>query len=104
MIMKFSVRTHELATGNETVEDAGYTERGAVAYAERLAEEFYGGDDVTWFSKSGPGHSYKVGRIDEDGNHEPTTCVITVEEEEREDDEPVEAEAIDDVTPTNKPE
>ncbi len=81
----------------------------AAASAERLAEEYFGGDDVTWFERDDVTtphgvFTYRVGRIQEDGERAGPTVFITVEEVEADTDEPVEAEAIDDVTPTNKPE
>ncbi len=84
-------------------------DRYAAASAERLAEEYFGGDDATWFERDDitTPHgvfTYRVGRIHEDGTLAGPTVFITVEEVEAGTDEPVEAEAIDDVTPTNKPE
>ncbi len=77
---QYVVRTTDLQTGEETISEPVWNESAAVDHAERLAAEFYGGDDVTWFDKVGG--SYRVGRILEDGTYSEPLVRITVEEEE----------------------
>lgn len=64
-----------------TIDGPFPTELAAVSYAESRAEDFYGGDDVTWFERVGGGE-YVVGRISEDGSRSEPLVRITVEEEE----------------------
>ncbi len=77
----YQVEVTNLITGEEIEIDGGGpgTEWQAVEFAERLAEEWFGGDDVTWFRHAGLG-SYLVGRINEDGNQDPPSVEIRVVE------------------------
>ncbi len=79
----YQVEATDLITGEEIEIDAGEpgTEGQAVDFAERLAEEWFGGDDVTWFRHAGLG-SYLIGRIDEDGNQDPPSVELRVVEVE----------------------
>ena len=65
--------------------DASWSDDKATAYAEKLAEEYFGSDDVTWFEHEKMTlphglHTYGVGRIHEDGTRADPTVFITVEE------------------------
>ncbi len=85
MAEKYYVGTVDLDTGEETVPEPFSSERAAVEHAERLAEEFYGGDDVTWFESVGHG-DYHVGRIMPDGTRSAPTVRVVVKEEEIDDE------------------
>lgn len=84
MAEQYYVRVVELETQEVTISKPSHSESGATEYAERLAQELFGGDDVTWFEHLGLGR-YHVGRIFEDGTRSEPLVRITVEEEEVED-------------------
>lgn len=90
MTIYYRVHAHESDTLKDTV-FAGSTPSFDVAidHAERWAAEYYGGKGTTWTTSDGPGR-YLLGRLHEDGTREPVTCVITVEEEEADEDEDLE--------------
>ncbi len=79
----FRVEATDLITGEGIEIDGGEpgTEIQAVEFAERLAEAWFGGDDVTWVRHVGLS-TYLVGRIDEAGNHDPPSVEIRVVEVE----------------------
>ncbi len=79
----YQVEVSNLITGAEieVEESEPTTEMRAVEFAERLAEEWFGGDDVTWSRKVGL-DSYLVGQIDEDGNPGPPSVEIRIVESE----------------------
>jgi len=79
----YQVEVSNLITGAEIEieESEPTTEMRAVEFAERLAEGWFGGDDVTWSRKVGL-DSYLVGQIDEDGNSGPPSVEIRIVESE----------------------
>ncbi len=81
MAEQFYVRVVNTETGEETVSEVWRRESDAVSYAEQLAEEYYGGDDVTWWEALGNGR-YQAGRISENGERSEPLVAITVEAEE----------------------
>lgn len=89
MTIYFRVQAHETDTLIDTVFE-GSTPSFDVAcdHAERWAAEYYGGTDTTWSTSDGDGQ-YLVGRMHENGDREPVTCVITVEQEEVDNEEEV---------------
>ena len=82
---QYYLRVVDLETQESTISEPSHSEREATEYAERLVEEFFGDDDVTWFEHLGLGR-YHVGRIFEDGSRSEPLVRVTVEEEEVEDD------------------
>ncbi len=81
MARQYYVRTVEIDTDEETMDGPFPTELAAVSFAESRAEDFYGGDDVTW-CQGGPLNGYLVGRVLEGGEHSDPLVTITVEEED----------------------
>lgn len=81
MSEQYFVYTHDLDTDGTIVDGPFPTERAAIAYAEGQAEEFFGGDDVTWYEILGMGE-YHVGRLMTDGSRSEPKIKITVVEEE----------------------
>jgi hypothetical protein len=81
MSEQYFVHTHDLATDETAVDGPFPTEQAAIAYAEGQAEEFFGGDDVTWYEVLGPGE-YHVGRLMPDGSRSEPMAKITVVDED----------------------
>ena len=85
--MYYRVRAHETDTLNDTVfESSTPSFDVALDHAEQWASGYYGGQDATWTTADGDGR-YLVGRMHENGDREPVTCVITVEQEEVDEDD-----------------
>lgn len=80
MSTQYFVRAVDLETSEETVDGPFPTEVAAIAFAQTQAEEFYGGDDVTWYDLVAP--NYLVGRVFEDGSRSEPLVTITVEAQE----------------------
>ena len=90
MTIYYRVRAHETDILNDTVfEGSTYSFDVATDHAERWAEVYYGGKDTTWMTSDGDGR-YLVGRMHENGDRASVTCVITVAEEEVDEDEDLE--------------
>lgn len=85
MTVQYYVRAVDLETGEQTGDEAlserSWHESIAIGYAERTAEEYFGGDEVTWFEDIGGG-IYHVGRVLENGSRSDALFEITVIEEE----------------------
>ena len=82
MALLYRVRALDLGTEDETfMEGSTFSYETAVTRAEEWAQEFYGGDDVTWFLSLGAAR-YHVGRVLDDGTRESASHMITVEEYE----------------------
>lgn len=87
MTIYYRVQAHESDTLRDTVfEGSTPFFDDAIDHAERWAAEYYGGRETTWSTSDGDGR-YLVGRMHESGDREPVTCVITVEQEEVDDDD-----------------
>jgi hypothetical protein len=84
---QFYGRAVDMKTGEETVTERVWLERVADDYAWKWAEDFYGGDDVTWIEDAGPG-TLRVGRILEDGTRSEPLVTITVEEVDTDENTP----------------
>lgn len=81
MTMYYRVLAHETDTLNDTdFEGSTPSFDDAIDHAERSAVEYYGSKKTTWSTSDGDGR-YLVGRMHENGDREPVTCVITVEQE-----------------------
>ncbi len=108
MSTQYSVRVYEAATKEETTLEPTWNDTKAIDFAEREAERLAEHlaakmeTDDTRVEPDGWGR-YLVWLPTGDESEE-VAYVVTVEEVEADTDKPVEAEAIDDVTPTNEPE
>lgn len=80
MAEQFYVRAVNRETGAETLEGPIGTERAAIERAERMAEEYFGGDDATWFENVGAWR-YQVGRVFDGGGRSEPLVTITIEEQ-----------------------
>jgi hypothetical protein len=87
MALLYRVRALDLETEDETfMEGSTYSYELAITRAEEWAQEFHGGDDVTWLQSLGTAR-YHVGRVLDDGTRENASHMITVEEYEVDDNE-----------------
>jgi hypothetical protein len=81
MTTYYQVRAHESDTLKDTVFEGSTPSFDlALDHAERWAAQYYGGKETTWSTSDGDGR-YLVGRMHENGDREPVTCIITVEED-----------------------